>query len=326
MKHKERIMAMNEITTQGSAEISILGDLAKEAQHYARGVVTNMLQLGRVLTEAKPLVKHGEWETWIAENAGCSERYAQMFMQAYKRFGENPAIAQLHERSKVFKLLSLPVGTEEQFLADNDVSAMSSREVDEAVRKVREEMELQLDREKKARKAAENRAAELENEVDRVPDHIMDDLMQKQNTIEQQQREIDRITIDEHAALQEAQRLRRENAGLQREISEQNAVIEETQQEYDRMRRDLRTLQSAAAKGDAERVPVDELTLDVLAGAVRQFIGTCARMPYMRHAFSTMPLYEKNRYDEFLRTVEGWCRESRSAMNTIAYEEVEIRG
>ena len=92
------------------------------------------------------------------------------------------------------------------------------------------------------------------------------------------------------------------------------------------MRSELLSLQSVAAKGDAERVPVDELTIDVFASAVRQFIGTCARMPHMGHTFGTMMLSEKNAYDELLRTVEGWAANARQAMNTIAYEEVEIHG
>ena len=89
---------MNEITTQNSTEIAVLGGLAQEAQYYAKSIANGIIQLGRVLTEAKPLVKHGEWEQWIRENAGCSVRYAQVFMQAYARFGNNAAVAQIGER------------------------------------------------------------------------------------------------------------------------------------------------------------------------------------------------------------------------------------
>lgn len=317
---------MNEITTQNSTEIAVLGGLAQEAQYYAKSIANGMIQLGRVLTEAKPLVKHGEWEQWIRENAGCSVRYAQVFMQAYARFGNNAAVAQIGERGKIFKLLALPAGTEEQFLTDHDVSEMSTREVEEAVRKVREEMRIELDEERKARKKAEDRAAELELEADKVPEHIMEELVEKQNTIDAQQRELTRVADDGRAALQEAQRLRRENANLSREIKEQNEIIEDAQRQYDFVRSELLNLQSVAAKGDAERVPVDELTIDVFASAVRQFIGTCARMPHMGHTFGTMMFSEKNAYDELLRTVEGWAANARQAMNTIAYEEVEIHG
>ena len=313
---------MNEITTQSSTEISVLGGLAQEAQYYAKSIANGMIQLGRVLTEAKPLVKHGEWESWIRENAGCSVRYAQVFMQAYARFGNNAAVAQIGERGKIFKLLALPAGTEEQFLAENDVSDMSTREVEDAVRKVREE----LDAERRARAMAEDQVRELMERPPEVPEEVKAQLKTQADTIASQTGEIQRLADIGRTTIEETNRLRRENAELTREVKEQNELIEEAQRQYDSMRGELLTMQSAAAKGDAERVPVDELTIDVFAGAVRQFIGTCARMPHMGHTFGTMMLSEKNAYDELLRTVEGWASNARRAMNTIAYEEVEIHG
>ena len=313
---------MNEITTQSSTELSVLGGLAQEAQYYAKSIANGMIQLGRVLTEAKPLVKHGEWENWIRENAGCSVRYAQVFMQAYARFGNNAAVAQIGERGKIFKLLALPAGTEEQFLAENDVSDMSTREVEEAVRKVREE----LDAERRARALAEDQVRELMERPPEVPEEVKAQLKTQADTIASQTGEIQRLADIGRTTIEETNRLRRENAELTREVKEQNELIEEAQRQYDSMRGELLTMQSAAAKGDAERVPVDELTIDVFAGAVRQFIGTCARMPHMGHTFGTMMLSEKNAYDELLRTVEGWASNARQAMNTIAYEEVEIHG
>ena len=313
---------MNEITTQSSTELSVLGGLAQEAQYYAKSIANGMIQLGRVLTEAKPLVKHGEWENWIRENAGCSVRYAQVFMQAYARFGNNAAVAQIGERGKIFKLLALPAGTEEQFLAENDVSDMSTREVEEAVRKVREE----LDAERRARALAEDQVRELMERPPEVPEEVKAQLKTQADTIASQTGEIQRLADIGRTTIEDTNRLRRENAELTREVKEQNELIEEAQRQYDSMRGELLTMQSAAAKGDAERVPVDELTIDVFAGAVRQFIGTCARMPHMGHTFGTMMLSEKNAYDELLRTVEGWASNARQAMNTIAYEEVEIHG
>ena len=313
---------MNEITTQSSTELSVLGGLAQEAQYYAKSIANGMIQLGRVLTEAKPLVKHGEWENWIRENAGCSVRYAQVFMQAYARFGNNAAVAQIGERGKIFKLLALPAGTEEQFLAENDVSDMSTREVEEAVRKVREE----LDAERRARALAEDQVRELMERPPEVPEEVKAQLKTQADTIASQTGEIQRLADIGRTTIEETNRLRRENAELTREVKEQNELIEEAQRQYDSVRGELLTMQSAAAKGDAERVPVDELTIDVFASAVRQFIGTCARMPHMGHTFGTMMLSEKNAYDELLRTVEGWASNARQAMNTIAYEEVEIHG
>ncbi|MBQ6255714.1 MAG: hypothetical protein IJJ60_03910, partial [Clostridia bacterium] len=56
------------------------------------------------------------------------------------------------------------------------------------------------------------------------------------------------------------------------------------------------------------------------SAAVREFMGLCARMPYMSSTFSTMPVEEKRGYDELLRTVEGWAASARHALDTYAAE------
>ena len=67
-------------------------------------------------------------------------------------------------------------------------------------------------------------------------------------------------------------------------------------------------------------MPADELTLELFSAAVREFMGMCARMPYMSGTFSVMPQQTKNGYDELLRTVEGWCEKSRQALDSFAVE------
>ena len=313
---------MKDIATQNRTELTVLGGLAQEAQYYAKSIANGMIQLGRVLTEAKPLVKHGEWESWIRENAGCSVRYAQVFMQAYARFGSNESVAQIGERGKIFKLLSLPAGTEEQFLQDNDVAAMTTREVEDAVRKVREE----LATERNAREMAEEQVRELMERPPEVPEEVKAQLKTQAERIASQDGEIQRLADMGRETLEEANRLRRENASLQREVTERDDMLAESQEEYNRLQSDLLNMQSMAAKGDAERMPADALTVDVLAGAVRQFMGTCARMPQMRNRFSAMNLAEKNEWDELLGVIEKWAKDAREAMNTIACEEVIIHG
>lgn len=310
---------METITTTANGLPSLLDGLAKEAQYYSTTAVSSMLQLGRVLCEAKQLVKRGEWQTWISENAGCSERTAQQFMQAYGRFGSNAKAAQIGERSKLFRMLSLPEGTEDEFMESHDIASMTSREVEEAVRQVRAEMEERV-------QAAEKKAREMSARADEVPQHIMAELTDKERVIREQQQEIERAANDGRDAIQEANRLRTENANLQRDVRERDEMLEEAQENYNRIQADLLSLQSMAAKGDAERVPADELTIDVFASAVRQFVGTCARMPHMAHTFSAMRSDEWHSYDELLRTIEGWAKDARKAIDTFNAEEVRIHG
>lgn len=312
-------------TTQQNA-ITPLHVLAQEARVYSESFVLNTINLGRVLTEAKKQVKHGEWADWVRENAGgMSVRNAQQFMQAYARFGDKEAFAGI-DKSKMYKMLSLPAGTEDAFIEQNDVANMSSREVEEAVKKVRAEMNAQLAKERQARKEAEERAEELELQKDKVPDHIMDNIVSQRNKIDELRNEASLSDREKRLLEQEIISKNREILSLKRDLDDRDEMLAEAQQEHERVCAELLNMQSAAAKGDAERVPVDEFTVEVFASAVRQFVGTCARMPHMRGTFAMMMLSEKNAYDELLCTIEAWAHDARAALDTVDFGEVHVHG
>ena len=314
---------MNEIANTQQAGLTPIAVLAEEARIYSESMAMNMLNLGRVFTEAKKQVAHGEWGDWVQRYSGMSVRSAQQLMAIYSRFGDKPAFAGV-EKSKMYKMLALPEGTEEAFAEKNDLSAMTSREVEEAVKRVREQANEEIRRERAARKAAEERAKELSARPPEVPEEVSAALKSKDAMIEQQKQELERIAATGRDSVAEANRLRSDNNRLRRELNENAELLEETQQECNRAQAELLNLQSTVAKGDAERTPCDELTTDTFAAAVRQFIGACARMPHMGRTFGMMRPEEYHVYDELLRTVEGWAKDARKALDTIGYEEVEI--
>ena len=314
---------MNEIANTQQAGLTPIAVLAEEARIYSESMAMNMLNLGRVFTEAKKQVAHGEWGDWVQRYSGMSARSAQQLMAIYSRFGDKPAFAGV-EKSKMYKMLALPEGTEEAFAEKNDLSTMTSREVEEAVKRVREQANEEIRRERAARKAAEERAEELSARPPEVPEEVSAALKSKDAMIEQQKQELERIAATGRDSVAEANRLRSDNNRLRRELNENAELLEETQQECNRAQAELLNLQSTVAKGDAERTPCDELTADTFAAAVRQFIGTCARMPHMGRTFGMMRPEEYHVYDELLRTVEGWAKDARKALDTIGYEEVEI--
>lgn len=83
---------MDEIMKAPGTGLTPLSMLAEEARVYSENIIMNTLNLGRVLTEAKQQVKHGEWGDWVAIHAGMSVRSAQTFMQVYSRFGGKPLL------------------------------------------------------------------------------------------------------------------------------------------------------------------------------------------------------------------------------------------
>ena len=296
---------MNDIANATAQELSVLDGLAMQARTLRLSINMNMWQLARVFVEAKELVPHGEWGKWLQENADVSEKTAQDMMAAYKRFGGRPQFETLG-RAKTFKLLPLPAGTEEQFMEEHDVASMSTREIQEAVKQVRAEAQARID-------AAEARVRELEEREPDIPEELIDELKQGRADLAEA-----RESAQHFAEM--ARQAHSEKAALERQNRELQADLEEQQEALNRAQDDLLNMQSAQARGDAEHAHTDELTLDLFSASVREFMGLCARMPYMGSSFAIMPQQTKNSYNELLRTIEGWCEKSRQALDSYAVE------
>ena len=320
-----------ELANTGTGEISLLNGLAMQARTLAQSAAMNMLQLGRVLCEAKPLVQHGEWDTWIRENAYMKRRTAETYMQAYKVFGLNAQIAEFGT-TKIMKLLPMNEEEREELLSEHDVSAMSTRQLDEAIRQQKEklvqearaEVQGEIDREREARIAAEQRAEAAESRPPELPEEFKAELESARGIVKEQQEKIDLLSKAEQERYTQHQQAICENMRLKQEIREKDELIEEQQEEYNRTQAELLNVKSSIAKGDAERVPLDSLTPEAFASAVRAFIGTCARMPHMAAAFCSMGDDERQEYDELLRTVESWAKDSRRALDTVTVEGMVI--
>ena len=131
---------------------AITGDILEAQRKGGEAVLT----IGRCLIEAKDMLRHGEWLPWLAEKVGYSEKSAQNFMRLAREFSNPQVIADLGA-TKALKLLALPADEREQFVAENNVIDMSSRQLGQAIR----EREEALVREK----AAEEARAKMETDM-----------------------------------------------------------------------------------------------------------------------------------------------------------------
>ena len=322
---------MNELANTDTQALSMLDGLAMQARMFAQNACMNLLQLGRVLTEARPLIPHGEFDAWCKQNAKMSKRTAEQYMQAYAEFGLDMKIAELGT-SKVIKLLPMAPEEREKLLAENDVSAMSTRQLDAAIKEQREkllaearaEAQAEIEAANEAARAAERRAIEAENRPPEMPEELAKRLRENSKTIQDQQAEIDRLADVGRKILAERQRLVQENNGLQRDLRERDEDMEAMQADLQRAQDELLDLQSAQARGEAERLPTDALTPDVFSMAVNTFIGTCCRLPQMGRAFSAMSAEDKEAYNQSLSALEKWAESARLALNSISFEEAII--
>ena len=322
---------MNELTNTTQTGMTRLRQLEIQAEMFSQNAAMNLLQLGRVIAEARPDIPYGEFDQWCRKHARMSKRTAEQYMQAYAEFGLDTKIAELGT-SKIIKLLPMAQEERDKLLAENDVAAMSTRQLDAAIKEQREkllaearaEAQAEIDAANAAAREAEQRAIEAENRPPEVPKELTDQLNANRQTIQEQQAEIDRLATVGREALAEKQRLVQENKDLNRDLRERDEDMAAMQADLQSAQDELLNLQSAQARGDAERIPADVLTPDVFSMAVNTFIGTCCRLPQMGRAFSAMSEDEREAYGQSLRALEKWAESARVALNCISYEEAII--
>lgn len=119
----------------------------QQARQY---VLNSAIEIGKKLKEAKELVAHGEWGNWLQENVNYKQSTANNFMRIAEEYANSQALANLSYTQAV-ALLSVPAEERESFVQENNVTELSTREL-QAVIKEKKELERQLE---KANKKAE---------------------------------------------------------------------------------------------------------------------------------------------------------------------------
>lgn len=72
----------------------------KMLEIHAQKAVEYAFEIGQLLNEAKPQLKHGEWEAWLTEHCHLAQRTARAYMKLAKAY---PALSEA-ERQRVADL------------------------------------------------------------------------------------------------------------------------------------------------------------------------------------------------------------------------------
>lgn len=128
-----------------------------EILHLKQELARNIVDIGLRLIEAKEMLSHGEWLPWLKENVCFSETTAQSYMKVAKEFPNPQLVGDLGVR-KALTLLALPSAEREDFLLENNVIDMTSRELEKAIRERDEARKAAEAAQADARSAEESRA------------------------------------------------------------------------------------------------------------------------------------------------------------------------
>ena len=182
-------------------EVRTLEVVAAEIRGYTFSMLTNIIEIGRRLVEAKSMIQHGQFMSWCKENFGFSSSQTNNFMQLYRVYGseQNSLFgAELNSQtfgnlnySKALALLALPSNEErEQFVETHDVDSMTTKELKQAIK----ERDEALAREK----AAMQDLAGVQAEAEKMQ-HAID-------TLSGDRDDLDRLRAEAEKKLEEAQK------------------------------------------------------------------------------------------------------------------------
>lgn len=140
-----------------------------------RLVLGHAIEIGNRLIEAKAMVPHGQWGDWLKAEFDYSQSSAQNFMRIADEYGEtqmglfgpeakSQTLGNL-PYTKALKLLAVPEDEREEFVGSHDVEAMSTRELEQAIRE-RDELKKQLEAEREAGEGSAMTIAELQSRAD----------------------------------------------------------------------------------------------------------------------------------------------------------------
>ena len=164
---------MTDISTKRSLE-TVTAEIITITGQVKCAVVSAAIEIGRRLVEAKELVPHGEWGKYLAEKVSFSASQANNMMRLYNEYGNGQeslfgsgakAVEALSVTSAI-RLLSLPADEREAFVEENDVVAMSTRELEKAIKERNEARE--------AQKAAEASVRQSEDAVKMAEAAVVD--------------------------------------------------------------------------------------------------------------------------------------------------------
>lgn len=270
----EMYIAARSATLNPSRNVEqITNEIVFIKQHAQKVMLATYIEIGKRLTEAKGMLKHGEWLPWLNEKVQFSRQSAERFMLAYREYGEiyegqnpNCSILRNISISNALALLAVPEEERETFAAEVDAEHLSTRELEEAI-KARAEAEQkirELESDLKIEKDSNNRAAEVIEELKAGREQAKEKLVDAAKRIKELENRPVEIAVQEPkqedidkavaAAMEEAQKQAEQALAAAKAESEAlERKLEKTKKKLEEAKAEAEEDKEADAEAQAER-------------------------------------------------------------------------
>jgi hypothetical protein len=87
---------------------AFLADRAEQIRSLGKRVITDLIEIGRLLVECKARCGHGNWLTWLEHEFGWNEKTAERYMSLHRLQGQNRQIVEYDIPVSGLYLLAAP--------------------------------------------------------------------------------------------------------------------------------------------------------------------------------------------------------------------------
>lgn len=163
-------MSENAMTQERNIE-TVTNEILMLKHKVQEKVAVYIIEIGRRLVEAKAIIPHGEWGDWLKNRVEFSQKSANDYMNFYREYGDDQlslladssnsqALSNL-SYTKALALIAIPREEREEFIEENDVENISTRELDKLI-KERNEALKRAEEAEKLQEVVENEKARAE--------------------------------------------------------------------------------------------------------------------------------------------------------------------
>lgn len=189
---------MNELQVNRTPEL-IAAEINHIKEETKRIVLNNSIEIGRRLTEAKLIVPHGEWGKWLEEKVDYSKTTANNLMNIFNEYGaaqmdllgsniNDTVFANITYTQAVELLLIKDPEERKEFVENNDMENMSTRELKKAIadlKKSEKEKEEYKNKYEKLKNKAEEDQKTLVQAVEKAAEHANEMEIEKNKLLEE---------------------------------------------------------------------------------------------------------------------------------------------
>lgn len=237
----------------------VTSDIQYAQRQGARQLASNLIEIGRLLVEAKTMVAPADWEKYIWDNFGYSTSSADNWMKLYREYGDNQeSLFDSFTNSQTFGKLSytqllaltaLPAEERSAFVESHDVENMSTRQLQQAIRKRDEAL--------KAKDEAENRAAEMVGQAEKLRQDAAEDAKKAIKKAQDAEQARGRAEKSEQNALNLVEKLKKQLADATAAEESAKADLKKARENPDIPESIMEKLRREAEASAAEKAAAD---------------------------------------------------------------------